>query len=278
MPATDGMYGSLDDVPVSELLHENSKMQPSDRRVAERIMAMAANPIMMRLSAATKSYPGSAKVALPAVLPAALIGFDEVVQRRRSSREFTGQPVTLGEVAKLLFFAGGITGSATTHDGRQQLFRATPSGGALYPTELYLIALQVDSLSPGVYHYVGSEGLLERVYEEACADALHAITFTEEIRRAAAVIVTTGILMKSRIKYGERAYRFLMMEAGHIAQNLLLTATALGLCSVPIGGFLDDDLDDLLCIDGIDEASLYLVAVGRGHEHDSTCGHSTEGV
>jgi SagB-type dehydrogenase family enzyme len=268
MPAPDMSQRSFDDVPVSELLHENSKMQPSDRRIAERIMAMSANPMMMRLASSQKRYPGAERIALSEALPAARIGFDEVVQRRRSSRDFTGEPLTLGEIAKLLFFAAGITGSAPTHDGRRQLFRATPSGGALYPTEVYLIALRVEGLEPGVYHYVGAEGLLERVREGDCTKALCAITFTEEMGRAGAAVAISGIPLKSRIKYGERAYRFLMMEAGHMAQNLLLTATALELCSVPIGGFLDDDMDRLLGIDGIDEVSLYLVAVGRGHEHE----------
>jgi nitroreductase len=97
-------------------------------------------------------------------------------------------------------------------------------------------------------------------------DAAHEVArlcYTAALSEAAAVIVLTGISAKSRLKYGERGYRFTLLEAGHIAQNALLTASALMLDACPFGGFIDD-LDRLLGIDGLDEVSLYLVAVGRG--------------
>jgi SagB-type dehydrogenase family enzyme len=98
---------------------------------------------------------------------------------------------------------------------------------------------------------------------DVVARDLSSITFTVELERAAMVFVLTGIALKSRLKYGERGYRFMLLEAGHIAQNLLLTANALGLGALPIGGFVDDELDRLLDVDGVEETSLYLVAVGR---------------
>jgi SagB-type dehydrogenase family enzyme len=196
-------------------------------------------------------------------LPPAVLRFDEAVLLRRSVRDFTSQPLQLGHVAKLLSFGNGVTGEVATPDGRPQHFRAAPSGGALYPVELYVASLVVEGLEPGVHHYDPVAHALELVRPGRFADPLASLTYTPELASSAAVIVLTGVTVKSRVKYGERAYRFLLIEAGHIAQNVLLTATALDLGACPIGGFVDDELDDLLGLDGLDEVSLYLIAVGH---------------
>jgi SagB-type dehydrogenase family enzyme len=253
----------FDESVVSELFHENSKQRRSDRRVAERIMAMVRNPILMRIADARKRYPSAPKISLPDDFPPARTSFDAVILQRRSSRGFNGGAIDFCEAARLLHFANGVTGGAETYDGRTQHFRAAPSGGALYPVEVYFIALSVNALGPGIYHYDPVSNLLEFIHRGSVAAALSTLSFTPELAQAAAVVALTGIPLKSRIKYGERGYRFMLLEAGHIAQNILLTASSLGLGTVPIGGFIDDELDRLLMIDGLDEMSLYLVAVGQ---------------
>jgi SagB-type dehydrogenase family enzyme len=263
MVLDNGETKSFDEGIVSELFHENSKQYRSDYRVVERIIAMTANPIMSRMAVARKCYPSARKIVLPRDLPKANMSFDEAVLSRRSSRDFGGQPISLLEAAKLLSFANGITGAVKTHDGLQQLFRAAPSGGALYPIEIYFIALNVEHIPAGIYHYDPVGNQLELVREDHCAPDLRAITHTEEIGNASAVLALSGISLKTRVKYGERGYRFMLMEAGHVAQNILLTVNSLQLTAVPIGGFVDDELDQLLGIDGLDEVVLYLVAVGR---------------
>lgn len=161
-----------------------------------------------------------------------------------------------------MHFANGITGSTDSDSSFKHFFRASPSGGALYPNEIYLLAFKVRGLSAGIYHYDPIENHLHVLSRKSGAKELSAITYTEEINGAAAVIAITGISLKNRVKYGERGYRFMLMEAGHIAQNILLTANSLRLPCFPIGGFIDDEMNDLLGIDGLDEVSLYLVAVG----------------
>lgn len=252
----------------SELFHENSKQYRADARVGERIMAMTANTLLQRMAASHKSYRSALRVPLPDLLPRATMDFENAVLGRRSARDFSLKSLTLRETAKLAHFANGISGVATAHDGRRQLFRTTPSGGALYPTELYVVALQVEEVTPGVYHHNSIEGCFEQVCPGDASSALRKLTFTEEVGHAAAVFAITAIPLKTRIKYGERGYRFMLMEAGHIAQNILLTAAALGLSATPIGGFIDDELDQLLRIDGVDELSLYLVAVGRDKQRE----------
>jgi SagB-type dehydrogenase family enzyme len=254
---------SYDESGVSELFHENSKQHRSDHRIAERIITMATNPLLQRMAATHKRYPSAHKIELPRDLPESTRTFTEAVLTRRSSRDFRRAPVSLPLITTLLYLGNGITGSAQAHDGRTQHFRAAPSGGALYPVELYVIAMAIEDLPQGIYHYEPVSNMLEAVRTGDRTERLQAITYTDEIDSAAAAIVLTGISLKNRIKYSERGYRFMLMEAGHIAQNILLTASAYQLAAVPIGGFVDDELDELLGIDGLDEVSLYLVAIGQ---------------
>jgi SagB-type dehydrogenase family enzyme len=247
----------------SELFHENSKHQRSDCRVAERIIAMTTNPMLLRTLGTGKRYLSARRQVLPTIHPPARLSFDDAVLSRRSIRGFGAKSVSLEETAKLLHFANGVTGRLEGEDGAVQLCRAAPSGGALYPVEVYAAALNVADLDGGLYHYNAGENLVELVRSGNHADALRRITFTDEVGTAALVVILTGIPVKTRLKYGERGYRFMLMEAGHIGQNLLLTATAMGLATVPLGGFIDDELDAFLGIDGLDEVSLYLFAVGR---------------
>jgi SagB-type dehydrogenase family enzyme len=259
---------------LAEIFHENSKQARSDHRIAQRIIMMASNPVALMMADSPKRYRSAERITLPKELPEALLGFDQALATRRSERDFDGSPFSLGQVAKLLFFASGRTGSAPTHDGRLQYFRAAPSAGALYPVEVYLIALNAEGLAAGVYHYDSVANTLELVRRGNFSHDLAAATYTEEIEQASVVIAMTGILIKTHLKYGERGYRFMLMEAGHVGENILLTANSLGLGAVPIGGFVDDELDRLLNIDGLDEVSLYLVALGRlkrlNGTHEST--------
>lgn len=251
----------------SELFHENSKHRGSDPRIAERIIAATLNPTLVRMASARKTYPSVARIALPRSWPPAILDFDRSVESRRSRRDFQPLAIDAVSVAKLLHFASGVTGSVTTADGYRQRFRAAPSGGALYPVEAYLVALNVKGVPPGVYKYDPVEHDLAEVLRGEFGKDLETATYTEEIRHVPAIIALTGISLKSRIKYGERGYRFMLLEAGHIAQNVLLTATSMNLIALPIGGFVDDQIDRLLNIDGVDEVSLYLIAVGHGNEH-----------
>jgi SagB-type dehydrogenase family enzyme len=253
------------DPAVSELFHENSKLYASDPRSVDRIMAVMANPVLQGiLATSSKHYPSAPTIKLPTDLPTTARSFDEALLGRRSFREFNGRPLTLPEVAKILFCAGGTTGRIDLPGSRQQPLKAAPSGGALYPVELYLFVLKVVNLPAGLYHYTPAVSCLEHIRNVDAAWELARICYTEALAKSAAVIVLTGISAKSRLKYGERGYRFMLLEAGHIAQNALLAANALGLGACPFGGFIDDDLDQLLGIDGLDEVSLYLIGVGRG--------------
>jgi SagB-type dehydrogenase family enzyme len=143
--------------------------------------------------------------------------------------------------------------------------RGAPSAGGLYPLEVSVIVRAVDGLPAGVHHYVPAADGLEVVQPRAPSAATLASLFLGQrwVADAAAVLVLSARTTPTLAKYGDRGYRYLLLEAGHVAQNLALAAAALGLGAVQLGGFLDDDLARLLRLDTAFEVPLYGTAVGH---------------
>ena len=139
----------------------------------------------------------------------------------------------------------------------------SPSGGALYPLELYVAALRVDGLEPGLYHFDPLRNGLETIRIGIDGAEVAALsTYPEIVAGCAALLLVAAVFGRSRFKYGQRAYRFALIETGHVGQNVLLAATALGLAAVPLGGYYDRRADEFLGLDGVNESTLYTVAVG----------------
>ena len=183
----------------------------------------------------------------------------EVIAQRRSIREFFRQPITFSELSQLIWATQGVTSEASGFE-----FRATPSAGALYPIETYIIVNRVKEISPGIYHYNVKEAKLSLLEEgDFGSDLCQAGLDQEMLEEAACVFVWTAIVERSKWKYRERAYRYIYMDAGHIGQNLYLAATALNLGCCTVGAFFDEEVDRLIEVDGKEEISVYLGAVGR---------------
>jgi SagB-type dehydrogenase family enzyme len=181
---------------------------------------------------------------------------------RRSTRTFTGDPVDrrlVDEVAVAGF-------AATNHrpDGRRS--RRSPSAGALFPVELYLAALRIGDLDDGIYHLAAhprrARPAWERLRPSIEQSRLDRALLGQLPDGAAGAFLLTATISKAAAKYGERGYRFCLLEAGHIAQSLTLVLLACGVASICLGGFADHLLDAELLLDGIDEASLYAIAFG----------------
>lgn len=182
---------------------------------------------------------------------------EEAIRRRRSVREYSPEPISLEELARLLFFGVGVTGSA-------EYKRAAPTAGGLTPIELYPVVNNVAGLDRGLYHYdpLGHHlHLLKRA--DLRQEIARACLEQEFLADAATVIVLTAVHRRTAWKYGERAYRYILLDAGHAAENIQLEATSLGLGSCPIGAFFDDELNKLLGLEGDEELALLAVAVGR---------------
>jgi len=244
----------------TEDYHEASRIYAgaTDPRVLGAVRLERSLEMRITASRSAKRHPYRPFVPLPAANlgPATLA---KAIAARRSRRSFGPRPLELSSVATLLHAAYGVTAAI---DGTTQALRTVPSGGALYPLELYLVGHRIQGLDPALFHYDPLRHGLELLRPLDSPSGGELSPYAEPLAESAAVVAVTAMFWRSRFKYGARAYRFALMEAGHAGQNLLLAAAALGLDAVPLGGFYDRAVDAFLGVDGIYEASLYLVPLG----------------
>ena len=183
------------------------------------------------------------------------LSVEQAISQRSSTRTYARGALSLAEVAQLLWAAQGET--------REGGYRSTPSAGALYPLELYLVAYEVKGLPAGVYRYVSAGHALEEHGGIGQRGQLAASALDQAcVRNAPAVIVFTGVYARTMQKYGQRAVRYVHMEVGHAAQNVYLQATTLGLGTLMVGAFDDDAVAGLLGLPA-DHEPLALMPVGR---------------
>jgi SagB-type dehydrogenase family enzyme len=204
-----------------------------------------------------KEYPDAQTVSLPAPSTDGGPPLWETIKSRRSIRSYKRKALGMQELSQLLWAAQGTTLEA--HN-----YRSAPSAGALYPVETYLVANRVEPLAQGLYHYDAFHAVLELIKPGALGPQTAAAALDQPIAMdAAAVFIWTAIVQRGKWKYLERAYRYIYLDAGHIAQNIYLAATGLGLGCCAIGAFYDDEVNELLGVDGVDECALYMCAVGK---------------
>lgn len=248
LPATDhGVDERAEDL--GELYHEETKYAP---HTLPRLLAAyrryedwaAAQPLPL---APEKRYPAAPLVPLPK--PRRLWTPLAWALRDRRTARAVGT-LALRDLATLLLAAGGRRA-----DGG----RSAPSAGALYPLEWYVAARRVEGLSAGIYHYSPTAHALEGIGDGAPDEWL---LDAEAFHEAPAMIALTALMPRVSVKYGERGYRFALLEAGHATQNLLLTAAARKLAAAPVGGFYDDRVHATLGVDGVEEIALYVVPIG----------------
>jgi SagB-type dehydrogenase family enzyme len=206
-----------------------------------------------------KSYPSSKTIQLSNQFQEATISFAEVLQKRKSIRSFSTQPLSKDDLAFLLWASTGIQ---RTEHGYE--FRTSPSAGALYPIETYIVANNVEDLESGLYHYNIKNHLLEEIkLENFGAILAHAALDQEMCADASVVFIWTAVFRRSMWKYSQRAYRYIYLDAGHIAQNLALAAASINCGSCHVGAFFDDELNSIVGIDGIEESTICLSVIGH---------------
>jgi SagB-type dehydrogenase family enzyme len=205
-----------------------------------------------------KTYPGHSRIELPEP-GGPTVSLDQALRARMSVRDFQMGPMSLDDLSYLLWASTGIT-----RRDRGYEFRTAPSAGALYPIETYVNVNDVQGAPPGIYHYSIADHSLESIRKGALGDEVARSALDQDMcAKAPIVIIWTAIFERSRWKYGERAYRYVYLDAGHVAQNLALAAVSLGLGSCPIAATYDDEVNELLGVDGEEESVLYMSVVGR---------------
>ena len=191
--------------------------------------------------------PSRTTIDLPAPSPG-IASLDRVLAIRRSIRQLIDDPLSDAEISHLLWSMQGITPAGN---------RTSPSAGATYPIELYVLT------ADGVFRYLPTIHSLEVVSPQDARPTLHREAAGQDaVRDAAAIFVITGVFERTAVKYGERSVRYVHIEVGHVAQNLMLEATALGLGTVPVGSFDDDAVSRVLALPS-DHVPLYIFPVGH---------------
>lgn len=192
-------------------------------------------------------------------------GLWSVIAARRSQPPEVGASVSPTELSQLLWAAQGVTGERPKgKNGPLPPLRAAPSVSGSYPLETYVLARYVSDTFDGVYHYAVRDHQLEQVrIGDITKELSSALLGDPAVEFAACAIVITGVVERATAFHGERGYRYLYLEAGHAAQNILLAATSLGLSVQPIVTFYDDELAFLLGLSGNREVPLSVILVGR---------------
>lgn len=257
--------------PIASLYHERSKRFPS-------VVDVGAVPIKQDLlrQCALRSFKRYclAKVfSLPEPTAIDGIHLNDLILGRRTLRQFHSQPVTSVQLGTLMALSYRVKSSTNGADVAQRLFtRPIPSGGALYPLELYLATLNTQALPEGLYHYHPLHHGLELLDATQPRSILEKCAIQGVPHGAALAVCICGVLPRTCFKYGELGYRLLLLEAGHLAQNILLVAGAIGLGALPYCGFFDDRIHDYLGVDGVDEVCLYLLWLGWPSEESELGG------
>jgi SagB-type dehydrogenase family enzyme len=232
---------------------------PRDWSIEERLKGLPATPAPPQF----KKIRGTAAVRLPSIgIPRDT--FFETLHARRTHRDFARGKVSLENVSQLLQTTWGVQGYFQTKAFGSLPYKTSPSGGARHPGEVYLMALRVDGLERGMYHYQGKNNRLAilpfrvnpRMASAYCADQRY-------FAGAAALFIMTAVFARTMWKYGRsRAYRVVLLETGHLCQTFCLTATRLGLAPFSTAALKDSLIEKDLGLDGISESVLYVAGVG----------------
>lgn len=236
-----------------EIYHENSKLNSvsSSRTLTSEEIYSTSRPVRASVGASRSIAVSEGQGE-----------FDQLLASRRSSRDLQAS-IAYADLVALLWSSAATTGTLQEGDGPVFALRATPSAGGLHPIDVYVIANRVEGIDRGVYYFHPFKEELQLLGRaDASRMAGDGFFFQEFIAEAAAIFLLVANFQRTTWKYGERGYRLCLLDAGHLAQNLVLKAIDLGCRCVPIAGFHDALLAAELGIDGVTEALVHSVLVG----------------
>jgi SagB-type dehydrogenase family enzyme len=248
--------------PAASFFHFSTKdlpFEPDAKKEYRGLLRLAKAKPMPR---AAKRYPKAQRVDLPA--PSVDGEFPRVLLTRRTWRKFSRQPVTLAAVGSLLGLTWGVQRWVAIPKIGSVAAKTSPSGGALHPIEAYVFARNVDGLRPGIYHYASADHRLELIRGGATSRQITRYLANQWWYGGAGLVVfMTAVFARTQWKYDyARAYRAVLIEAGHLCQTFCLTATWLGLAPFCTLAFADSGIERALGVDGISESVLYATGAG----------------
>jgi SagB-type dehydrogenase family enzyme len=235
---------------IGDRFHEDTKYIPQDMRGGT--LDWSSKPEQY------KTYADARNIPLPHSEHEGM-NLHQILRRRRSVRRFTATPLLIADLSYLLWASTGVQRVEKDYE-----FRTAPSAGALYPIETYLICNRVEEIDRGIYHYDIHEHQLEELHLGDFSRQIAMAALGQSMCQTCAVVfIWTAVVSRSKWKYKQRAYRYIYLDAGHIAAHLSLAAIYRNLGSCQIGAFFDDEVDGLLDISGTAEHTVYLSVVGH---------------
>lgn len=209
----------------------------------------------------TKGYPRLGSIKFKKEFsPKIKTAFDRVLFKRKSTRNFKSKLLTTKNLSTLLYFSGGVK-SIVNNDWNTSR-RFYPSGGARFPLDIYVVLYNNTELEKGIYHYNVKHHSLEILKKGDYLKELQKGLDPPWLVNANMAILITAVFGRNQVKYGDRGYRLILAESGHLAQNVYLVANTLNLGCCAFGGYVDVAINDLLDIDGINESIVYTMVVG----------------
>ncbi|PNX47534.1 MAG: hypothetical protein BV457_05530 [Thermoplasmata archaeon M9B1D] len=205
-----------------------------------------------------KKYPNNPKIELTKPYNINTETLNYALQNRKSVRDFSEKPLSKEQLSYLIWASTGIQRKERGFE-----YRTAPSAGALYPIETYIIVNNVKNIAQGVYHYNIESYHLEEIKKGDYRSEIKDAALNQPMcYHAAAVFIWTAIFNRSICKYGQRAYRYIYLDAGHIAENLALSATSINLATCQVAALYDDEVNQIIDVDGLTESTIYLSVVG----------------
>lgn len=191
-------------------------------------------------------------------------GIRNIIEARRSVREYSEESLTLKELSWLLWCTQGVKEIVD----RPATLRTVPSAGARHPFETYLLVNRVEGLKPGLYRFLAIDHkLLEVNLDEGLVNKVAEANWSVEmLKKSGVIFIWVAVQYRMTYRYGNRGYRYMYLDAGHVCQNLYLSAEAVGFGVCAVGGFYDDRINCLLNLDGDEQFVIYMATVGKKKE------------
>ncbi len=250
-------------LPCWEIYHESAKTGKYDG-------ALTNEQVVTEMNNMYDSFPYKQfdSIILPEEMEPIDSGFMDVLKSRVTPSEIKPEIISLKQLKTLLFSAYGVTRSNDDNEYIKRPFRTVPSGGGLYPLELYFYSNgRIEGLKNGLYHYTPITNAIQLIregnFDNQIAEGI--VSFQTHLAYDTSLLLfITAVFNRSTFKYREKGYRFALMEAGHVAQNFNLAATGLGLGVINIGGYHDRVIDEFLRIDGLNHSTIYMNGICQG--------------
>jgi SagB-type dehydrogenase family enzyme len=183
----------------------------------------------------------------------------QAIRQRRSRRKYMPVPLTLDELSFLLWATQGLSRSAGS-----PTLRTVPSAGARHPFETYILVNRVEGLAPGLYRYLPLEHKLAMLDEDPrVAREIHIACYEQYVAESAVTFIWTAVSYRTEWRYAALSPRLILLDAGHVCQNLYLACEAIGAGACAVGAYDQARLDAILDLDGVEEMTVYLAPVGR---------------